>query len=120
MLCLLWHICLSVDQGWVRIEAVRCYVSPSLYTCALRTGRCHSRATQSMCVITWLQPFISDGAAFPEECLQDLSKHLLTGCSLNALCPIYDKKKNSPLCVSLSPYLYFLTTLQVFLIKRRN
>ena len=46
---LLWHISLSLDQGWLNIDAFRHCISHSLCSCALWTGWWHFRVTQCMC-----------------------------------------------------------------------
>ena len=57
MLFLLWHICYSLDKGFVKIDARWCNVSHSFYSCAFRTGWCHFRVNQSICVIDLLKGF---------------------------------------------------------------
>lgn len=68
VVCARCCVCCGIVWIRVKIDAFRHYVSHSFDSCALCTGRWHFfRATQSVCVINWMQAFICHRAALPRE-----------------------------------------------------
>lgn len=102
MLCFPWYICLTLDQRSVKIDDFRHCFSHSFYPRALCTGRWRFSAAQSMCVSLGYKLSSVTEQPSPEECLQDLSKHLQWRPDFKMLFAIFTLQNKEPFFVSLS------------------